>query len=127
VTVRRPADLSASVHRRLLNICAKTGEDPSQLFARFARERFLYRLSALVDDDEPRQVFQGELRLLQPRHVARILEVERVVGPEGLGQGGLAALPRPEDGRDGEGGQQALHRAQILRSGDEVHERRAGL
>ena len=41
----RPKNLPVSVHQRLLNLSRKKGEEPNQVFLRYAIERFLYRLS----------------------------------------------------------------------------------
>ena len=39
------ADLTASIHARLLNLAKARGEDFNLILARYAIERFLYRLS----------------------------------------------------------------------------------
>ena len=41
----RPKNLPVSVHQRLLNLSREKGEEPNQIFLRYAIERFLYRLS----------------------------------------------------------------------------------
>lgn len=42
---RPVTDVAASVRARLLNRSGESGEDPQDLFIRYALERFLYRLS----------------------------------------------------------------------------------
>ena len=71
-----------------------------------------------VDDDEAGETAEGRAPLVQPGQTDRIFEVEvvgRVGGHELPRQGGLAALPRPDDGDDrgafDRPGYQALRRA----------------
>ena len=46
------ANLPASIHARLLNHAKTMGEDFNQVLARYATERFLYRLSTLPAREE---------------------------------------------------------------------------
>ena len=54
--------------------------------------RPIRRALDLVDDDEPPQGFEGELRLLQQREVAGILQIEKVICAEARREGRLARL-----------------------------------
>ena len=58
----------------------------------------------LVDDDDAGEVPERDELLVQPGQADGIFEVEvvgRVGGNQLPRQGGLAALPRPDDGDDG--------------------------
>ena len=44
MTSRPPRNLTASIHRRLLNGARERGEDSQFILQRYAAERFLYRL-----------------------------------------------------------------------------------
>ena len=45
MTQRKPSNLSASVHQRLLNLSQERREEFNRLLTLFTIERFLYRLS----------------------------------------------------------------------------------
>jgi len=40
-----PTNIAASIRQKLLNLAAKTGDDPNLIWSRYAAERLLYRLS----------------------------------------------------------------------------------
>lgn len=45
MTKKRPVNLPASIHQRLLNLSVSRSEDPNLILTRFALERLLYRLA----------------------------------------------------------------------------------
>lgn len=45
MTGGKPANMSASVRQKLLNLAGQTGDDPNLLWTRYGMERLLYRLS----------------------------------------------------------------------------------
>ena len=73
-----------------------------------AGRRELYRKVGLpldlVDDDEPRQVFQGKLRLFQTGKILGIFQIEIGIGGKRSGQRRFSALPRAKNRRDGKYG-----------------------
>ena len=77
----------------------------------------------LVDDDEAAERSQRELGLRQLPSCDRGLEVEEVHSAAAArdlpGEGRLAALPRPEQGADGVGGQGLANAGQGSGSGDQ--------
>jgi hypothetical protein len=60
----------------------------------------------LVDDNEALHPFERTLRLLHQDQIARILQIEPVLGSEGPVQGRFAALPGTQNRRDGKNLQQ---------------------
>ena len=45
MTKKRPVNLPASIHQRLLNLSVSRSEDPNLTLTRFTLERLLYRLA----------------------------------------------------------------------------------
>ncbi len=52
MTKKRPANLPASIHQRLLNLSVSRSEDPNLILTRFALERLLYRLAQSEFSDQ---------------------------------------------------------------------------
>ncbi len=52
MTKKRPANLPASIHQRLLNLSVSRSEDPNLTLTRFALERLLYRLAQSQFSDQ---------------------------------------------------------------------------
>ena len=52
MTKKRPANLPASIHQRLLNLSVSRSEDPNLILTRFALERLLYRLAQSAFSDQ---------------------------------------------------------------------------
>ena len=76
----------------------------------------------LVDDDQPGQRLQRQLRLRQQGGVTGILQVEDVIRGKLAGQSGFAGLARPQNGRHGKGGHEVGDRGSVGRSVDHAHE-----
>ncbi len=76
----------------------------------------------LVDNDQPRQPFQGELGLFQAGKVSGIFQVEIGVGAKSLGKGRFSALPWAQNRRDGKQGDQLPQLGLIRFSVDQFHD-----
>ena len=75
----------------------------------------------LVDDDEARQLFQCQLRMLQAGNVPGILQIEIGIGLERPAESRLTALPGAENGRDGKQRHQLRQVGPIRFSVDQFH------
>jgi len=52
MTKKRPVNLPASIHQRLLNLSVSRSEDPNLTLTRFTLERLLYRLAQSQFSDQ---------------------------------------------------------------------------